>query len=486
MAPLDFPPVSACASLPDEHEHRFFFLTARSGSLSLGEIDDVRSVHSTRIPLSHNLLALAVQPASQSLLLLLSHTPSAQTVAQIQLCDCRSYAALHSFILKLAEVPFCVASGPVFPLSSQPQSDEFFVVGTAFVLPKENEPSQGRLLVLRARRRRLELVAEAMLSGGCLSICLLKGKIVCGVNSEVQVWSLDESTASLTKLASEVARISVISLSPNEEDGTIAVGDTERSVSVYRLGLEVIRGRQLAQLELIASEERQRYVTTLERLPESPSRMVVGDMNGNLSVMQVEDETDLDRSNPQKRVVLKESFHLDDQINRFVPVSLFRTGAEDASKEKSAASSEVVFNLAFATVNGRIGMIGALNDREFRLLRAIERAMESVWQRFAVLIVGHHAGGQSGPPAMALLVHIVRSEERFLLHRRRSGGDGSGTGRGIPAHRGRGGVRRALHAVFLPAALRIPAGHPIQTFPSLFNKQPKPPIQRTQSSSDLP
>ena len=34
--------------------------------------------------------------------------------------------------------------------------------------------------------------------------------------------------------------------------------------------------------------------------------------------------------------------------------------------------------MAFATVSGRIGMIGALNDREFRLLRAIETAMENV------------------------------------------------------------------------------------------------------------
>ena len=253
-----------------------------------------------------------------------------------------------------------------------------FVVGTAFVLPEENEPSQGRLLVLRAVEHRLELVAETMLSGGCLSICLFKGKVVCGVNSELQVFDVDEKTSTINKLASEVACISVTSLSPNEADETIALGDILYSVVVYKLVLEVVRGRQLAQLECIASERRRRDVTALERLPEAQSEMVVGDAYGNLMVMQVVEEADLDRSNPQKIVVTKESFHLDDQINRFVPVQLFRSGAEDKKKEKRAEESEIAFNLAFATVSGRIGMIGALNDREFRMLRAIETAMENV------------------------------------------------------------------------------------------------------------
>lgn len=378
MAPLDAPPVCSCASLPDEHEHRFFFLSARSAALTLGEIDDVRSVHASRIPLQHNLLALAVQPASQSLLLLLSHTAASQSAALLQLRDPKSYAVLDSLALKPSEVACCVASGPVYPLSASPERSDVFVVGTAFVLPEENEPSQGRLLVLRAEQRRLKLVAETTLSGGCLAICLFKGKVVCGVNSELQVWDVDQQAASLSKLASQTECLAVTSLSPNEADGTVALGDISYSVIVYKLGLEVVHGRQLAQLERVASEKSRRHVTALERLPEAQSQMVVGDADGNLTIMQVEEETDLDRSNPQKSVVMKESFHLDDQINRFVPVQLFRSGAEDRRKEPSAEESEVVFNLAFATVSGRIGMIGALNDREFRLLRAVETAMENV------------------------------------------------------------------------------------------------------------
>lgn len=378
MAPLDCPPVCSCASLPDEHEHRFFFLSARSAALSLGEIDDVRSVHAARIPLQHNLLALSVQPATQSLLLLLSRAAASQNTALIQLRDPKTYAIHDEIALKPSEIALCVASGSIYPLSTTPERNEVFVVGTAFVLPEENEPSQGRLLVLRAVEHRLELVAETMLAGGCLSICLFKGKVVCGVNSELQVFDVDEKTTTINKLASEVACISVTSLSPNETDETIALGDILYSVVVYKLVLEVVRGRQLAQLECIASERRRRDVTALERLPESQSDMVVGDAYGNLMVMQVVEEADLDRSNPQKIVVTKESFHLDDQINRFVPVQLFRSGAEDRKKERREEESEIAFNLAFATVSGRIGMIGALNDREFRLLRAIETAMENV------------------------------------------------------------------------------------------------------------
>ena len=40
------------------------------------------------------------------------------------------------------------------------------------------------------------------------------------------------------------------------------------------------------------------------------------------AVLEAIKESDLDRTNPQQCLVVKEWFHLDDQVNQFVPISL--------------------------------------------------------------------------------------------------------------------------------------------------------------------
>jgi hypothetical protein len=61
----------------------------------------------------------------------------------------------------------------------------YFVVGTAFALPSEDEPTKGRILVFSTAENKLRLEAETTIRGAAYSICDFNGKILAGVNAKV-------------------------------------------------------------------------------------------------------------------------------------------------------------------------------------------------------------------------------------------------------------------------------------------------------------
>ena len=67
------------------------------------------------------------------------------------------------------------------------ENESYFVVGTAYVLPSEDEPSAGRLLLFKLLdNRRLMLLSEHSVKGCVYSMSLYeKDKIIAGINSFV-------------------------------------------------------------------------------------------------------------------------------------------------------------------------------------------------------------------------------------------------------------------------------------------------------------
>ena len=402
--------------------------------LELLQIDSTTNTRVKCVPLKQNCIAVGAQAASQTLLYLTipRYTETNET-ALVQLTDPSDFSVLHALPMKLTEYPTCVTSGALFQQPQPPQESPYYVVGTSFILPTESEPSSGRLLVMKVvgegKERRLQLVAEQMLTGGCLAAAICRGKIVVGVNGELQVYDLDPASLSLSLLHSELGSILITQLSVDEAAGTIAVGDLLHSVSVFRLTVDCLSGKQMARLEFSSCESVRRHVTALGRAsdgrvvrganmtlmgdanktlmgdantisednakkasesdakkvsenntkkaPENnanPDKILVGDVNGNLAIMREVKEDELDKSNPQKRLEAAEWFHLGDQINQFARVPSATQGVQS----NDGSVSDIVFDTLFFTVSGRIGWVGAVSDEEYALLRAIEQALEKV------------------------------------------------------------------------------------------------------------
>lgn len=392
LALLDYAPLSACVALPgSEDDHRYLFVNTNTAALEAAEIDDVRSIHVSRSHLQSNCVAIAAQSATHSALYL--NIPEAANVnerSELSLVDSSSLTPLMHLPLKLTEFPISVASAPLYqlPAPSQENQTEYYIVGTAFMLPSESEPTSGRILIFRVEgegmKRQLQLVCEHHVNGGCLAINAYQGKIIAGINSEIMVLDFDPVSLSIQMLCKRADNVCITSLSVDSEHGTVAVGDTLRSVSLYKFTVECVCGKQWAQLEYVAGELTRRNITALDRVPEQHEKLVVGDAYGNVCIMSVIEDTEIDRTNPQKHVVVREWFHLDDQVNRFVAVYLFRSGSQINETAKLSLTDDVhtesgiQFNMAFGTVSGQIGIIGMISDDEYSILHCIEQVMNKV------------------------------------------------------------------------------------------------------------
>lgn len=373
VSQVDICPQLLGTCLPIGTSHTFITLS-KENTLALVQIDESNTTHVRCTPLKGNCIAVGTHTQSHTLLYLtIPPYTNTSEAATLQLTDPDSFAILSTLPLKLTEYPTSVAAGPLYQLPQPHDTEAFYVVGTSFILPTENEPSSGRLLVIRVvgqgAERQLQVVSEQMLSGGCLAVAVSRGKIVAGVGSELQVYDFDPSSLGLTQLCSEVGSILITHLSVNDAEGTVAVGDIHHSVSIFNLSLEALCGRQLAKLEFSSCESVRRHVTALTRVGASQEEVLVGDLNGNLAVMREAKEDEFDKSNPQKRLNVCEWFHLDDQVNQFVHVPV---------KKEAGEASEVTFDVMFCTVSGRIGLVGVVSDAEYTLLRSVEKAIEKV------------------------------------------------------------------------------------------------------------
>ena len=88
--------------------------------------------------------------------------------------------------------------------SSEEKEDQdshqpFLIIGTAYGMPGENEPSRGRIIVLKctsgndksALSRKVQRVAEVQVKGGVFSICsFYDGSILATINSKTRMCKL--------------------------------------------------------------------------------------------------------------------------------------------------------------------------------------------------------------------------------------------------------------------------------------------------------
>lgn len=89
------------------------------------------------------------------------------------------------------------------------------MVGTAYVLPSEEESHRGRILVYRLHDKQLHLVAEREVTGGVLCLAPFNGKILAGVNTRVILLKFtesDEGNNALSELHSHHGHTGVIQL----------------------------------------------------------------------------------------------------------------------------------------------------------------------------------------------------------------------------------------------------------------------------------
>ena len=147
-----------------------------------------RDAHFVKVRISH-------PPRSASLI---AHTRLTLSFTYRKLLDARTFEVLDSFALGADENDGAVVSLSFAPDgqgggsnngSNKSQSlGHYYVVGTAFTVPEEVEPSRGRLLVFQVANHKLVLVSEKAVKGAVYALSALDGKVLAGINSKVQLF----------------------------------------------------------------------------------------------------------------------------------------------------------------------------------------------------------------------------------------------------------------------------------------------------------
>ena len=265
---------------------------------------------------------------------------------------------------------------------SEPEYKSYIIIGTAYALHDEDEPSKGRIMVMSSSpdgmsdtgtsSRTIRMVSELQVRGGVYSLCqFYQGKFLATINSKTQLCQLTNEGAEGPKLSmlgvghhghilslfvkSRASELVSDQKSANKKDGAegeekeddkkpkadeemlAIVGDLMRSISLVQYYPEH------ETLEEIARDFNANWTTAVEMLSND---IFIGAENwNNLYVLRRNTKAQSDEI--KCRLDTVGEFHLGEMCNKFMSGSLVmplssspssNTGAERTNRRRSLAS----------------------------------------------------------------------------------------------------------------------------------------------------
>jgi DNA damage-binding protein 1 len=394
---------------------------ATETGLAVGAVDDIQKLHVRTVPLHEQPRRIAHQ-ASTGTFAVLTQSSDPETREQtswVRLIDAATFETTDRHALERDE---CDSSVVSCAFADDPR--EYYVVGTAFQLPEEVEPSKGRILVFEAREGKLALVAQKRTTGAVYNLNALRGKLVAGVNSKIQVfeWRKVDSPESNDANESEASGRG----KGKEGLGAGAVGPDANGPSSSpprELALECANHGHIVALyarvrgDLIVVGDLMKSVSLLEYDPErktleerardfNPNWMTAVDVLDDDHYLGAENSFNLftlrrDRfaatEEARSRLDVVGAYHLGEFVNRFRRGSLVMSAPERAPSRRGAdgsgsgsggenggaknavsAHGGALDTLLFGTVNGAVGVLARLPEARFDALDAVQRGMRAV------------------------------------------------------------------------------------------------------------
>ncbi|KAG0365622.1 DNA damage-binding protein 1a [Gamsiella multidivaricata] len=333
------------------------------GVLRIGSIDEFQELHVQTFPIHESPRRIAYLASRKCFgvlsIRIMNEEPEAvgssrvvtcdeEEVGFVRLHDDQTFDMLHSYELQRDEAPQCIAA-----VTFAGGSTSYIAVGTADSV-SEGVPSKGRILILEvSENSQLKLVTELEVKGGVMSIKEFQGKLLCGINERLCLYSWNPSekltTDSLLKQeCSHRGFIMILSLAIHGE--FIVAGDLIRSMTLLRYTdnniVEIARDRCMDMLTALEAIDDETFIAA----------------NNASSIFTLVKNTETTNEDEAKRLQWSGGWHLGDQINRF----------------KHEGDAPAVPKLLFATVSGAIGVVATLTPEKYELLRRLESNMSKV------------------------------------------------------------------------------------------------------------
>ncbi|KAL2494428.1 DNA damage-binding protein 1a [Forsythia ovata] len=321
---------------------------AKEGELTIGTIDDIQKLHIRSIPLGEHARRICHQEQTQTFAIcsLKYNQPSAEDHEMhfIRLLDDQTFEFISTYPLDQFEWGCSILS-----CSFSDDSNVYYCVGTAYVMPEENEPTKGRILVFVVEDGKLQLMAEKETKGAVYSLNAFNGKLLAAINQKIQLykWMLRDDGS--RELQSECGHHGhILALYVQTRGDFIVVGDLMKSISLL-----------IYKHEEGAIEERAR---------DYNSNWMTAENNFNLFTVRKNSEGATDEERGRLEVVGE--YHLGEFVNRFRHGSLvMRLPDSDVGH---------IPTVIFGTVNGVIGVIASLPYEQYIFLEKLQSILRKV------------------------------------------------------------------------------------------------------------
>lgn len=333
---------------------------AKEGELTIGTIDDIQKLHIRTIPLGEHARRICHQEQTRTFAIcsLKYNSASAEESEMhfVRLLDDQTFDFISVYPLDTYEYGCFIIS-----CSFSDDNNVYYCVGTAYVLPEENEPTKGRILVFSVEEGKLQLVAEKETKGAVYCLNAFNGKLLAAINQKIQLykWMLREDGT--RELQSECGHHGhILALYVQTRGDFIVVGDLMKSISL------LIYKHEEGAIEERARDYNANWMSAVEILDDD---VYLGAENSfNLFTVRKNSEgaTDEERG----RLEVAGEYHLGEFINRFRHGSLvMRLPDSDVGQ---------IPTVIFGTINGVIGVIASLPHEQYVFLEKLQSNLRKV------------------------------------------------------------------------------------------------------------
>ncbi|KAK0579839.1 hypothetical protein LWI29_032279 [Acer saccharum] len=332
---------------------------AKEGELTIGTIDDIQKLHIRSIPLGEHARRICHQEQSRTFAICsLKNQSNAEESEMhfIRLLDDQTFDFISTYPLDTFEYGCSILS-----CSFSDDTNVYYCVGTAYVLPEENEPTKGRILVFIVEDGKLQLIVEKETKGAVYSLNAFNGKLLAAINQKIQLykWMLrDDGTRELQSECGHHGHI--LALYVQTRGDFIVVGDLMKSFSL------LIYKHEEGAIEERARDYNANWMSAVEILDDD---IYLGaENNFNLFTVRKNSEGATDEERGRLEVVGE--YHLGEFVNRFRHGSLvMRLPDSDVGQ---------IPTVIFGTINGVIGVIASLPHEQYLFLEKLQTNLRKV------------------------------------------------------------------------------------------------------------
>ncbi|KAL6500624.1 DNA damage-binding protein 1a [Orobanche hederae] len=330
---------------------------AREGELTIGTIDDIQKLHIRSIPLGEQARRICHQEQTRTFAVCsVKYNQSSAEDAEmhfVRLLDDQTFDFMSTYPLDQFESGCSVLS-----CSFSDDNNVYYCIGTAYVMPEENEPTKGRILVFAVEDGKLQLIAEKETKGAAYSLNAFNGKLLAAINQKIQLykWTLRDDGS--RELQSECGHHGhILALYVQTRGDFIVVGDLMKSISL------LIYKNEEGAIEERARDYNANWMSAVEILDDD---IYLGTEN-NYNLFTVRKNSEGTSDEERGRLEVVGEYHLGEFVNRFRHGSLvMRLPDSDVGQ---------IPTVIFGTVNGVIGVVASLPHEQYVFLEKLQMNM---------------------------------------------------------------------------------------------------------------